>query len=562
MALDIFKKKYIGEVLLNKGYITREQLQEAVKESLGKKQKLGEYLISKDYVSEGDFLECLAISLGVEYVKLEEINIKEDILLAIDEKNARKYMAIPIGLSGESLVVAMEDPSNVIYKEELAKLTGKRISAALSSKSDILSSIERFYVRSSLGDGFEENEIKAVEEQNNQQENDINDTEAAPVVKYVNSIFFDAITKKASDIHLEPFEKEVSLRMRIDGELRTMHAPAKKYYSAIVSRIKIMSYLDIAERRLPQDGKCRINVLNQTIDVRVSIIPTIWGEKVVLRILAKSLFGLDITKVGFSEKELAMFREAITLPYGMILVTGPTSSGKTTTLYSALSDINKPDINIVTVEDPVEYELKGINQVNVRPNIGLDFSMVLRTFMRQDPDVILVGEIRDSETAKIAIQAALTGHLVFSTLHTNDTVSTISRMVFMGVEEYLLSDALSMVIAQRLVRVICPTCKHEVTDLPDRIYDKLGLDRSVKIYAGQGCRNCDGTGYKGRTAIFEILSISKDIKNAISKGAGYVELKDMALKEGLVTLREAAIKKLKEGVTTVEEVLSTTVTEK
>ncbi|MBQ3834791.1 MAG: Flp pilus assembly complex ATPase component TadA [Elusimicrobia bacterium] len=562
MALDIFRKKYIGEVLLSKNYITKEQLQEAVTESVGKKQKLGEYLVSKGYVSEENFLECLGISLGIEYVKLEDLNLKENVFLNFDEKSARKYNAFPISISEDNMVLAMDDPTNVVYRDEIAKITGKKISVVLAAKADILSAIERYYVRSSLGEDGED-EIKVDDETTtNIDENDISDADAAPVVKYVNSIFFDAVTKKASDIHLEPFEKGVSLRMRIDGELRNMHAPAKKYYPAIVSRIKIMSFLDIAERRLPQDGKCRINVLNQRIDVRVSIIPTIWGEKIVLRILAKSLFGLDINRVGFSKQELAFFKESITAPYGMILVTGPTSSGKTTTLYSALSDINQPDINIVTVEDPVEYEMKGINQVNVRPNIGLDFARVLRTFMRQDPDVILVGEIRDSETAKIAIQAALTGHLVFSTLHTNDTVSTISRMVFMGVEEYLLADALNLIIAQRLVRVICPHCKKEVENVPDDVYKKLGIDRSVKVYEGEGCRNCDGMGYKGRTAIFEMLNVTSELKDAISRGAGYAELRKIANDQGLVSLRQAALAKLKEGVTTIEEVLATTVTEK
>lgn len=561
MALDIFRKKFIGEVLLSKGYITKEQLQEGIRESAGKKQKLGEYLISKNYVTEPDFLECLGISLGIEYVKLEDLVIEEKVFLNFDEKSARKYSSFPISISEETMTIAMDDPTNVVYRDEISKITGKKISVVLASKADIFSAIERYYVRSSLGESGED-EVRLEEETTVIDEDDINDADAAPVVKYVNSIFFDAVAKKASDIHLEPFEKNVSLRMRIDGELRNMHAPAKKYYPAIVSRIKIMSFLDIAERRLPQDGKCRINVLNQRIDVRVSIIPTIWGEKIVLRILAKSLFGLDINRVGFSERELKFFKESIMAPYGMLLVTGPTSSGKTTTLYSALSTINQPDINIVTVEDPVEYEMKGINQVNVRPNIGLDFAMVLRTFMRQDPDVILVGEIRDSETAKIAIQAALTGHLVLSTLHTNDTVSTISRMVFMGVEEYLLADALNLIIAQRLVRVICPNCKREKKNIPEDIYTKLGIAKPFPIYEGAGCRSCDGTGYRGRTAIFEMLNVTSEMKDAISRGAGYAELRKIANDQGLVSLRQAALKKLEEGVTTIEEVLATTVTEK
>lgn len=562
MVLEVLRKKYLGEVLLNKRYITKEQLSECIKESLERKQKVGQVLISKGYITEEALLECLSISLGVEYRKLEDIIVGREVLSEIQESVARKYLAVPLEIINDVLVIAMADPANVVYKDDITKITGKKLSVVLSSEKDILSFIEKFYVRTSLSGEIGEDEVETNDVDVEKQE-EVNDTEAAPVIKYVNSIFFDAVTKRASDIHLEPFEKEIFLRMRIDGNLQSMPAPAKKYYPAIVSRIKIMSELDISERRLPQDGKCRITVANQTVDIRVSIIPTIWGEKIVLRILSKNLFGLDISRIGFTQQELTFFKDAITAPYGMILVTGPTSSGKTTTLYSALGHINTKDINIMTAEDPVEYELKGINQVHVRSDIGLDFSRILRSFMRQDPDVILVGEIRDTETAKIAIQAALTGHLVFSTLHTNDTVSTIARMTFMGVESYLLADALNLVVAQRLVRRICPNCKKEVDNLPDLVYQKLGLDRAThKIYAGEGCRNCDGTGYKGRTAIFELLNVTKELKTAISNGANDVELRKIAHEQGLVTLRSAAITKLLEGITTVEEVFSVTVSEK
>ncbi len=559
MVLDVLRKKYLGEVLLSKKYITKEQLSEALKESLEKKQKIGGLLVQKGYISEDQLLEGLSVSLGVEYKKLDDVDVKREVLDLLQEKVARKYLTVPLEIKNDTLVVAMADPANVIYKDDISRIAGKRLSVVLSSEKEILSFIEKFYVRTSLTDAAAGEEVQEVQELSNE---DIDDSEAAPVIKYVNSIFFDAITKKASDIHLEPFEKEVSLRMRIDGNLQSMPAPSKKYYPAIVSRIKIMSDLDISERRLPQDGKCRIKVSGQKIDIRVSIIPTIWGEKIVLRILAKSLFGLKIEKVGFTPTELEFFKEAITAPYGMILVTGPTSSGKTTTLYSALGHINTEDINIMTAEDPVEYETQGINQCHVRADIGLTFASILRTFMRQDPDVILVGEIRDAETAQIAIQAALTGHLVFSTLHTNDTVSTISRMAFMGIESYLLADALNLIIAQRLVRTICPKCKQEKTDVPDEVYEKLGLDRSVKIYHGVGCKACDGTGYKGRTAIFEMLKITKELKGAIAKGATDVELRKIAFDQGLVTLRKAAINKLLEGRTTIDEVFSVTVAEK
>ncbi|MBO7612177.1 MAG: Flp pilus assembly complex ATPase component TadA [Elusimicrobia bacterium] len=560
MVLEVLKKKYLGEVLLSKQYVTKEQLSESLKESLEKKKKIGAVLLEKQYVTEAQLFECLSITLGVEYRELTGIEVEQRIVDIIPEKIARKYMSVPLEINGELLVIAMSDPANVVFKDELSRITGKRLSVVLASEKDILYYIEKFYVRSSLSKEIGEHDVQEAEEEE-ELTDDIDDTESAPVIKYVNSIFFDAITKKASDIHLEPFEKEIYLRMRIDGILQQMPAPSKKYYPAIVSRIKIMSDLDISERRLPQDGKCRIKISDQKIDIRVSIIPTIWGEKIVLRVLAKNVFGLDIERVGFSPQELSFFKEAITAPYGMILVTGPTSSGKTTTLYSALGHINNADINIMTAEDPVEYELKGINQCHVRTDIGLDFARILRTFMRQDPDVILVGEIRDTETAQIAIQAALTGHLVFSTLHTNDTVSTISRMAFMGVESYLMADALNLIIAQRLVRTICPNCKKEIV-LSDEIYNKLGLDKSCKIYEGQGCKFCDNTGYKGRTAIFEMLRITKDLKDAIARGATDVELRELAAKQGIVSLRKAAIAKLLEGRTTVEEVFNVSMADK
>jgi type IV pilus assembly protein PilB len=561
MVLEVLRKKFLGEVLLSKQYVTKEQLSECLKESLEKKKRIGNILLEKQYISEQQLNECLAIALGVEYRDLSGADVEQRILDLVPEKIARKYLAVPLEQNGDILVVGMADPANVVYKDELARITNKKLSVVLASEKDVLSFIEKFYVRSSLSKEIGENEIQEAEDEDELSDDIEEDTDSAPVIKYVNSIFFDAITKKASDIHLEPFEKEIYLRMRIDGILQQMPAPSKKYYPAIVSRIKIMSDLDIAERRLPQDGKCRIKISDQKIDIRVSIIPTIWGEKIVLRVLAKNVFGLDIERVGFSPQELTFFKEAITAPYGMILVTGPTSSGKTTTLYSALGHINTADINIMTAEDPVEYELKGINQCHVRADIGLDFARILRTFMRQDPDVILVGEIRDTETAQIAIQAALTGHLVFSTLHTNDTVSTISRMAFMGVESYLMADALNLIIAQRLVRTICPNCKKEVT-IPDEIYKKLELDKSCKVYEGQGCKFCDNTGYKGRTAIFEMLRITKDLKDAIARGATDVELRELAAKQGIVSLRKAAIAKLLEGRTTVEEVFNVSMADK
>ncbi len=558
MVLATLRKKYLGEVLLESKKITKEQLEESIKESLEKKVKIGEVLLQKKYITEDDLLKALSVSLGVERRNLAELPpVNQTVIDLIPEKIARKYSVVPIKVKDDTLTVAMVDPANVIYKDDIQKMVGKKLSVCLASEKDVQEFIEKYYVRTSMSIDIEDETAK----QQTTGDDDITDNNAdsAPVVKYVNSIFFDAITKRASDIHLEPFEKDVSLRMRLDGDLVSFQAPQKKYYNAIVSRIKIMSELDIAERRLPQDGKCRVNINGIKTDIRVSIIPTIWGEKVVMRILAKELFAnLGIDNIGFTPREVTLFKDAIAAPYGMILVTGPTSSGKTTTLYSALKHINSEDINISTVEDPVEYELKGINQCHVRSDIGLDFARFLRAFMRQDPDVILVGEIRDKETAQIAIQAALTGHLVFSTVHTNDTVSTISRMTFMGVESYLLADAVNLIVAQRLVRMICPYCKKEVKDLNDSVYEKLKVDRSVKIYKGAGCKSCDDTGYKGRTAIFELLPVTSAIKKLISGNANDMEIREVAFKEGLVTLRQAAVAKMLEGVTTVDEVFSVT----
>ncbi len=562
MAIAPLKKKYLGETLVNRGVITQEQLDQCILQQKDTKDKLGTILIKNGYVTKDVLLSALSYCLGVPFLRLNDVSAEREALSLFSERNARKYLMLPLSIRDNVLNVAMADPSNVVVKDEIEKIVNMRISVSLMDESDIMEAIEKYYVRTSLSDDAESGgaDVSTVDEQDIQMGAGASDdeTEAAPVIRYVNSIFYDAVVKKASDIHLEVFEKDVVLRMRIDGILREFAAPQKKYYNAIVSRIKIMSDLDIAERRLPQDGKCKIKVNGNRVDVRVSMVPTVYGEKVVMRMLNKDLFALDIELIGMNEKELKLFKEAINMPYGMILVTGPTSSGKTTTLYSALKALNTPDVNILTAEDPVEYELKNVNQVHVRSDIGLTFANILRSFMRQDPDVILVGEIRDQETAGIAIQAALTGHMVFSTLHTNDSVSTLSRMSFMGIESFLVADAVNIVMAQRLIRKICPYCKEEVKSIPDNIYEKLKLTKDVHIFHGKGCERCDRSGYKGRTAIFEILGMNRDIKELIVKEASDLEIRDAAVRNGLITLREAAVNKLKEGITTVEEVLSVT----
>ena len=563
MAIAPLRKKYLGETLVSQGVITQDQLNKCILKQEETKEKLGTILLQSGYVTKDVLLNALSYCLGVPYIRNSDIKVERDALALISERNARRYLIMPLSVQDNVLNIAMADPSNVVMKDEIEKIVAMRLSVSLMDEAEIKESIEKFYVRTTLGaeesgGGGEDANISANESEP-QSDGDMSDNaEAAPVIRYVNSIFFDAVVKKASDIHLEVFEKEVTLRMRIDGILREFSAPQKKYYNAIVSRIKIMSDLDIAERRLPQDGKCKIKVNGNRVDVRVSMIPTIYGEKVVMRMLNKDLFALDIEKIGMTEGELKLFKEAINMPYGMILVTGPTSSGKTTTLYSALKALNTPDVNILTAEDPVEYELKNVNQVHVRSDIGLTFAQILRSFMRQDPDVILVGEIRDQETAGIAIQAALTGHMVFSTLHTNDSVSTLSRMSFMGIESFLVADAVNLVMAQRLVRRICPDCKEEIKNLPDNVYEKLKLTRATPIYRGRGCEKCDRSGYRGRTAIFEILAMNRDIKQLIVKDASDLEIRDAAVNSGLITLRQAAVNKLIAGITTVEEVMSVT----
>ena len=562
MAIAPLKKKYLGETLVAQGVITQAQLNECILEQGETKEKLGNLLLQKGYVTKDVLLNALSYCLGVPYVRLSNLKVVRSALSIISEKNARRFLVVPISIKDNALNIAMSDPSNVVMKDEIEKMVNMKLSVSLMDETEIKEAIEKYYVRTSLGSDDAEGESGAsAGERGDAISGDLGseDAEAAPVIRYVNSIFFDAVVKRASDIHLEVFETDVVLRMRIDGILREFSAPQKKYYNAIVSRIKIMSDLDIAERRLPQDGKCKIKVNGNRVDVRVSLVPTVYGEKIVMRMLNKELFALDIEKIGMSDSELNLFKEAINMPYGMILVTGPTSSGKTTTLYSALKYLNTPDLNILTAEDPVEYELMNINQVHVRADIGLTFASILRSFMRQDPDVILVGEIRDQETAGIAIQAALTGHTVFSTLHTNDSVSTLSRMSFMGIEAFLIADAVNLVMAQRLIRKICPFCKEDVKNIPANIYEKLGVPVGTPIYHGKGCEKCDKSGYKGRTAIFEILAMTRDIRQLIVKDATDLEIRDKAVEQGFVTLRAAAIKQMLAGVTTIEEVMSVTI---
>jgi type IV pilus assembly protein PilB len=561
MSIAPLRKKYLGEILLEKNLINKEQLKEALDEQRTTKEKLGAILLKRNLISDENLLKALAESFRIPLMRLHDLKVDEMLLKILSEKTARKHLVMPISKTDSSIKIAMADPLNMAAIDDIETETKLKVSIVLASDKDVRESIERCYSGGGLSESQDAHDaaLTQINEADDVSGNDAEAADAAPVVKYVNALLYEAVSKGASDIHIEPGEFGVTLRMRLDGSLKESQPPPQKFYNAIISRIKIIASLDIAERRLPQDGKCKLKLNDRKIDVRVSTLPTLYGEKVVLRVLDRTSVSLTLDGLGYNKTDGDNFREVLEKPYGMILVTGPTGSGKTTTLYTGLSYINTPDRNIITVEDPVEIELKGINQVHVRANIGLTFASVLRSILRQDPDVIMVGEIRDKETAEISIQAALTGHLVLSTLHTNDAVSSLSRLSYMGIEPILISDAVDLVIAQRLMRRICPKCRVEATDIPENLLERLGLNRqAVKIFRGAGCENCFGTGYKGRTAITEVLRLSNNIKKMVIKGESDIAIREVAEKEGMRSLRQCAVDKLKEGVTTIEEVLSVT----
>jgi len=562
MVFAPLKKKYLGDILIEMGIINKDQLQTALKEQENSNEQIGHILIRLGYAKEKQILQAQAHRHGLVFKDLTNVQFPDELRAIVGMEMARKFNIMPVSVDGDDVItIAMPDPNDMVTIDELRAKTGKKINVVLASAGDIERATDRFYgVLSSGLDDFD-GEIEEIDESDLElaPEGDYG-AEDAPIVKYVNSLIHEAVYKNASDVHLEPMENTMSLRLRIDGKLQEFPAPSKNSYVAIVSRIKIMGNLNIAERRLPQDGKCRLRVGNKKVDVRISTLPTIHGEKTVLRILQRSDISLDMKKLGFSDADDKRYKEALESPHGMLLVTGPTGSGKTTTLYGGLNYINKPERNIITIEDPVEFELKRVNQVQVKRKIGLDFADVLRRVLRQDPDVIMVGEIRDKETATIAIQAALTGHLVLSTLHTNNAVGTLSRLKFMGVETFLVADAVILVMAQRLVRKICPNCKEE-DNVPAAVVEKLGLpeeDSKIKFYHGTGCEECFGVGYKGRTAVYEVLKITPAIKKMIVTETNDIAIEERAMSEGMSTLRDGALVKLKEGITSVEEVLTVT----
>ncbi|MBD3168827.1 MAG: type IV-A pilus assembly ATPase PilB [candidate division Zixibacteria bacterium] len=563
------KNREIGELLVQAGKITGEQLQQAL--AIQKKEgvKIGQALVKIGAIDDEKVLsEFVGKQLNIGALRINDIEPNPEIIKLIPQDIARKFNVLAISRLGRNLIVAISDPNNIYVLDALKFITGCTIQPVLSEEESIKKAIDQYYGADTGGldeiiKGLDEDESLEVVEQ----EEDPADLELQsmvqdkPLVKLVDSILAEAIRKGASDIHIECYEKRIRVRYRIDGELQEMSPIPFKYRAAIISRLKIMSELDISERRLPQDGRIKIKMKDRHIDLRVSVLPTIFGEKIVMRILDPKGLMVDMTKLGFPELALKNFDKAIHLPYGMILVTGPTGSGKTTTLYSALKTLNTIDVNIMTAEDPVEFNFDGINQVAVRSDIGLTFAAALRSFLRQDPDIIMVGEIRDEETGEIAIKAALTGHLVFSTLHTNDAPSTVLRLVDMGIPEYLVASATKLIMAQRMVRKICTNCRSEVKDKPEGLL-QLGLTEEdisrMTIYEGEGCKECNGTGYSGRTGLFEVMPVSNEIERVIVNKGTTIDIEQQAIKEGMVPLRKAGIEKMIKGITTWEEVLANT----
>ncbi len=560
-------REKLGQILLKEGLITEEQLEKALAIQKKESTRLGETLINLGIVTEKDIVIAMAKQLSIPYASYAKGLLKpaddQELARLVPEDYAHRNMLLPISRHMNSMTVAFMDPLDLITIDNLKRMTGCEINPIIATKSDLQRAIDEFYgkedlLKDAISDSYELEEFKT--EKDVEEDLSLDDliarAEEAPVVKLVDLILMQAIKDRASDIHIEPFKNKINIRYRIDGVLYEIPPPAKHLLPAIVSRVKILSNLDIAERRLPQDGVFFVKVDNKAIDIRVSTIPAIFGEKVVMRILDKSATPLNLGDLGFDPDDLERFRKAIISPHGLVLITGPTGSGKTTTLYAALNEIKSPRKNISTVEDPVEYKMEGINQVQIKPNIGFTFAGALRAFLRQDPDIIMVGEVRDLETAQICIRASLTGHLVLSTLHTNDAPSAISRLIDIGLEPYLISSSLIMVGAQRLVRRLCPECKEAYETTPSLAKD-FGIKQEL-LYKPKGCDYCGHTGYRGRIAIYEIILINDRLRELIARGASLGDIKDKVKEIGSRTLLQSGIKKAEEGMTSIEEVLSIT----
>ncbi len=562
--------KRLGDILISEGMITEGQLKEALKKQETSGGKLGELLVGLGYVEEKQIAIALSKQLGIAYISKVSGKLKpvsdQNLEELIPHGFAMKNIVLPLSRSLNSITVVMADPLDLVLIDNIKKMTSCEVNIVVSTKRNILEVIEQFYGKEKMfRSAIEASQDKKMDsigiKEISSEETDLSldkmvaQAEEAPVVKLVDLIIRQAIEENASDIHIEPHRNGLKLRYRIDGILYDMPSPSVALYLPIISRIKILSRMDIAERRLPQDGGFMVKINKRLIDLRVSVLPTIYGEKAVLRILDKSRVPLDLAKLGFLPKELELIRKGIKSTYGLVLLTGPTGSGKSTTLYASLDEVKSAKTNVITAEDPVEYRIEGINQVQVKPEIGLTFANALKSFLRQDPDVVLVGETRDLETAEMTIRAALTGHLVFSTLHTNDAASTINRLVDIGLPSYLVTASLKLIIAQRLVRKLCPDCKEPYEINKDDLPEGVDLDSQV-IYKAKGCDRCNSIGYKGRSVITEIILLDEEIKRAIHKGATPPEIMEIAKKKGSHTLLESGLKRVAEGATSLEEVLS------
>src|SRR6266481_4156365 len=567
----------LGEILVKESLITQDQLQKALEFQRANGGKLGSCLTKMGFITDDDITGVLSRQYGVPSINLKYYEIDPNVIKLIPQDTASRYQVIPLSRVGSVLTIAMTDPTNVFAMDDIKFMTGFNVEPVVASESAIGDAITRFYGGTSTNQEEISNLMKDLVDEENELELAAEESEMdlatlekaaeeAPIIKLVNLILTDSVKRGASDIHIEPYELEMRVRFRIDGQLSTVMTPPLRLKDAITSRLKIMAKLDIAEKRLPQDGRIMIKYKadgkKKELDFRVSTVPTLYGEKVVMRLLDKENLRLDMTKLGFEPESLEKFQRAVLKPYGMVLVTGPTGSGKTNTLYSSVSLLNKPDTNIITAEDPVEFQLHGVNQVQMKESIGLNFAAALRAFLRQDPNVILVGEIRDFETAEIAIKAALTGHLVLSTLHTNGAPETISRLMNMGIEPFLVATAVHLICAQRLIRRICSECREEVT-LPPQALLEAGFtpeeSKTAKVFKGKGCATCNGTGYKGRAGLYEVMEIDDEIRELILIGASAVELKKKAMENGMLTLRRSGLVKVMEGVTTLEEVARETI---
>ncbi len=555
----------LGDLLVKQGLIKPDQMALALEEQKKNGTRFTQALISLGFVKDKQILEAMEKVYGLPGVDLSTFEIDTQVLKLVAREFCEKNLLIPLQKAGQTLVVAFADPTQVTVREDMRFLTRLKIQPVVATEMGVLGAVDRYY-----GGNLAKQNLSAMEDEDGLDEKDISTAEViddqnsqAPIVKFVNAVLAEAIRKKVADIHFEPYEKRYRVRFRIDGNLIESASPPAGTASAIGARIKIMSKLDIAEKRIPQDGRLKVRtVKGKEMDFRVSTLPTLWGEKIVLRLLDKSNLQLDMTKLGFEPEELKLFQSNIHLPQGMVLITGPTGSGKTTTIYSALAELNTTDVNISTAEDPAEFNLEGINQVQMNSDIGLTFATTLRAFLRQDPDIIMVGEIRDLETAEIAFKAASTGHLVVSTLHTNDAPSTVTRLLEMGVAPYIITSCINLIVAQRLVGKVCESCKTPI-DVPEQTLLNLGVPkeeiRDYQVFKGQGCSNCNTTGIKGRIAIYELMTMSNKIKELILNNGTAEQLRVLARQEGMKTLRRSALLKLKRGVTTIEEVLNSSV---